>query len=213
MYDISYSFIFLGSSNAGKTKIIHNITKNQNNYTRCPTIGIDYFSTMINYNNNNIRIRIYDSGGLDRFYNLTKQYIKNISGVIICADVSNINTSDIIIKWIDTIRKESTSTIPISIIITKMEEKIDNVYNEIKFISKQYGLTNYEYSNNDKNTYIKPLTDIIDTYNDLIEKHDKLEDKDKEVFKEILHKKGIFINNYNNSSKKMIENILSYFYY
>lgn len=52
--------ILLGDAEVGKTSIVNQFINKSFNPSAEPTVGIDFFSKTIDFNNNNIRMFIYD---------------------------------------------------------------------------------------------------------------------------------------------------------
>ena len=98
--DYTYKILLLGNSCVGKTCFLLQYTDKsftENHYT---TIGIDFKIKIIELYNRLFKLQIWDSGGLERFHNITKTYIPGAHGIIIIYDVTDRNSFKNVKYWI-----------------------------------------------------------------------------------------------------------------
>ena len=96
--------IFVGDAFTGKTSIINRIIDNPFNDTYEVSIGIDFMSKNIRFRGQNIKIQIWDSAGQEKYKGLIPSYVRNSSIVFLVYDVSNKESFEHIIKWLDFVR-------------------------------------------------------------------------------------------------------------
>ena len=92
-YDYLIKIVFAGESKTGKTKLFERTKKNFNyskfkkekeNYLQ--TIGVDFSGTLINFNDKNIRLQIWDTSGDERFKTMITQYFKGSFAILLFYD-------------------------------------------------------------------------------------------------------------------------------
>ena len=115
---IRYKIVFVGDISVGKSAVVNRFIKNSFsgdydvnkkliflNMNIQATIGVDFFSKRIDYKNNSLKIQIWDSAGQERYKSLIPSYVRGSSLIFILFDVSNKNTFDNLINWINFIKQ------------------------------------------------------------------------------------------------------------
>jgi small GTP-binding protein len=115
--------LIIGDPGTGKTAFITRYTKNIFDYSSSPTIGIDYNMKIVNINDLNIRLQLYDSSGTDRFQPLTTSYYRQADFIILAYDVTNKASFLHLTKWLERIKQHAKPSIPIILIGTKIDLK------------------------------------------------------------------------------------------
>ena len=202
-YDEKYQLLIIGDSTVGKTSILCRYTDNIFNENYLATVGIDFFTKDEIFNENTIRVKIWDTAGQERYQSLSQSYYRNAQGIMIVFDVTNLDTFNHLIFWINSIKSHITdekNLIPMIIIGNKIDaderevekeeakkfaecEKIDyfetsaktgeGVENSIKFLIQKVMK-----NNKNKNTEYYKQNSIKISIRDSIKK-----DKEQEQFK------------------------------
>ena len=127
-----FKILLLGDSTVGKTTFLERYC-GEDFKQNLGTMGIDSKIKDIEKNNIEIKLRIYDTAGQERFRSIVKNYYKGADGIILIYDVSNINSFNAIKIWIESI-KESIDLEKIGFIV--VENKCD-LPDEEKKINKE----------------------------------------------------------------------------
>lgn len=56
-----------------------------------PTIGIDFISKTLNYEDRSLRLQLWDTAGQERFRSLIPSYIRDSAVAIIVYDITSLN--------------------------------------------------------------------------------------------------------------------------
>ena len=91
--------VFLGDSSVGKSNIISKYKLNEFNRNSKSTVGVEFYSKIITFNNKNIKIQIWDTAGQERFKSITKSYYKGAKGAIIVYDITRRQTFENVQEW------------------------------------------------------------------------------------------------------------------
>lgn len=86
-----------------------------------PTIGIDYRLRMITLGSKRIKCHIYDSGGSETYRALTLNYYRDVYGVFICFDVSNIDSFKHLPYWLKEVQTNCNPGVSIGLIGNKID--------------------------------------------------------------------------------------------
>ena len=92
----------IGDQCAGKTSISSCFTKNEvlkeNNYK--PTIGLGFFYKVVNYKNEQVGVKIWDTTGQEKYNSITSGYLRGLHGCFIVYDITDKNSFDNLDIWI-----------------------------------------------------------------------------------------------------------------
>ena len=100
--DIVIKLALIGEASTGKTSIskcyINGPLQNEEEYK--VTVALDFFTKILECENNLIKLQIWDTAGQERYQSLTSGYLKGVHGCIIVFDVTNRKSFERISDWI-----------------------------------------------------------------------------------------------------------------
>ena len=104
-YDYLFKIILLGDTHVGKTSIVSQfVNKNYNKYQE-PTIGVDFKVNCKTINDKKVKLYLWDTAGQEKFHSIIQSYYKNVGGGVVVYDVTNTQSYNNVIHWIEEIRK------------------------------------------------------------------------------------------------------------
>ena len=116
-----YKLVFLGDQSVGKTSIINRFIYGTFEAKDHPTVGIDFTSKTLQFENKTIRLQLWDTAGQERFRSLIPSYIRDSSVAIIVYDVTNRNSFTNLRRWIDDVRNERGNEVLLVIVGNKTD--------------------------------------------------------------------------------------------
>ena len=139
-YKYLFKFIIVGDPNIGKSCLLLRFINKE--YRNCHdlTIGVEFGYKIINIDNINIKLQIWDTAGQESFKSITRAYYRNTAGAILVYDITNIESFNNIKKWLDDINNNNTIY---SIILVGNKIDLPNrviSYNEGYTLAQQYNL-------------------------------------------------------------------------
>ena len=143
---LQLKLLALGESCIGKTSVIERYITNcfKDNYLA--TIGMDIRNKRLEINKCDIDITITDTAGQERFRSLTKMFYKGADGILIGFDLTNKNTFDQVVYWIEQIEENKNKDFPVNLVLfgNKCDKKEEIVVNDddIELLKKKY---NFQY--------------------------------------------------------------------
>ena len=103
--NFSYQFIFkiilIGDANIGKTSLINRYVTNLFNEKYLCTIGVDFMMKSIIYDNQLIKLQIWDTAGMEKYKQITTSYYRGAQAAIVCFDLTSKSSFESVTKWID----------------------------------------------------------------------------------------------------------------
>jgi small GTP-binding protein len=141
-----FEYIIVGPPEVGKTSLIIRYFDNVFINKSYNTIGIDMKHKYIyNFANYNIKLRIYDTAGQERFFPLVTNFIKNKNCILLCFSLASSHSFEeckVYSKMIQEIKDDNSIVILVGTFLD-MKNKCKNIdMNDIKNFAEE---NNYKY--------------------------------------------------------------------
>ena len=133
--------VTLGDGQVGKTSIILRYIENSFTLNYLSTIGIDSKIKKVKLKNNEeIKVKISDTAGQERFKSIASNYMKKANGILLVYDITNQKSFMDIDKWFSEINGEENIK-PIVLIGNKsdMNEEREVSIEDGQNLAKKYG--------------------------------------------------------------------------
>ena len=166
--------ITLGNSTVGKSSFMIKYIDNSFTFNYTTTLGVDFKQKKIKLKNGkDVRLRIFDTAGQERFKSVSFSFIKKADGVILIYDISDLDSFEAVDNWIKSIREIGKEKLPIVLVGNKCdlsddERKISLKEGQDK--ANEFQIPFYETSCKDGINIKEALEKLID---DIIEKGNK----------------------------------------
>ena len=99
--EIILKILILGDMSVGKTTLLLKYIDNYIPELYISTLGIDYKTKKIVYNNTNIILQIWDTAGQEKFQVVTKSFVKGSDGIIYMYDITQKQSFINIKRWLE----------------------------------------------------------------------------------------------------------------
>ena len=190
-YDKTCKILLIGDSSVGKTCLISKYAIGVFNEDYISTIGFDSRQKEEIINNEKVLVRIFDTGGQERFKSITANYLRNAEGVILVYDLTSTESFENLKFWIESIKNNlgNDDIIPIIIIGNKIDLEDARVIN--KSVAEKFAKdNNYKYFE----TSAKTGEGVDDAFREIVKqilgRNDKFDDEKEENTVKIEDKKG-----------------------
>ena len=101
--------ILVGSEADGKTSIVLRYMENTFTENYLSTLGIDSKLKKVKMENGSeIKVKIVDTAGQERYRSIAKNYIKKVNGILVNYDVTDKNSFSIADSWSNEIKNDSS---------------------------------------------------------------------------------------------------------
>jgi small GTP-binding protein len=122
LYKHIVKVIVVGNSNVGKSSLMHTYINGCFSKIQAMTIGFDFLVKNVLINNEIVRVQIWDTAGQERYRSIVSSYYRGSNATLIVYDVSNRESFNDIVKWLDMINcKSSYQNIPILLLGNKTD--------------------------------------------------------------------------------------------
>jgi small GTP-binding protein len=144
--ELTIKLLIVGDSTVGKTNFVCSIADNNFNENYFASTGVDLKKTSIKINGKTINLQLWDTAGQEKYRSMAKSLFLKAQGIFVLYDITNESSFNDLKNWIDLIKEEGNSDIPIIIVGNKMDLKDKRVVEKEKAM---------EYAKQQKMDYIE----------------------------------------------------------
>ncbi|EKE38433.1 hypothetical protein ENUP19_0311G0008 [Entamoeba nuttalli] len=102
MSTLNYKIVLVGDVATGKTALIQRLITNGFTEGHAQTIVASCQSkTIVLKDNKSVNINVWDTAGQERFRSLISNFYRGSSGIIVCYDVSENSSLDVVPTWVE----------------------------------------------------------------------------------------------------------------
>ena len=114
--------IVLGNTSVGKSSFILKYIEDKFVLNYMATLGMDFKQKKLKLKNGQeVRLRIYDTAGQERFKSVAVSFIKKAEGAILIYDIGNKATFESLEEWIKNIKESGKENLPIILVGNKCD--------------------------------------------------------------------------------------------
>ena len=200
---IHHKIIFIGDYGTGKTEIINKLVSNEgNNDIYEASIGVDFMTKTIKYENRNIKFQIWDTSGHEKYRGLIPSYVRNSSLVFLIYDINSRESFEGLENWIKFIHPtEKTKIVICGNKLHLIKREVDE--NEGWGFAKKYGLSFFEIDsrNSIRSMFYNSIAELPIFKGKIIDKEKFVKEHIEEDNREVTEANNEKDNNNNNNNK------------
>ena len=120
-YDMIFKIVLIGDTSVGKTNMLSRYISNEYNPNSQSTIGVELSTKNYIFDNNEVKVQIWDTAGQEKYRSITSSYYKGAQGCLLVYDITRKETFDNIDKWFSELKNSSNSDITAILIGNKCD--------------------------------------------------------------------------------------------
>ena len=120
-YNYLFKYIIIGDPSVGKSNLLMKFAHNKFTDEYQATIGVEFGAKNITFNNQIYRIQIWDTAGQENFRSITRAYYKNSVCAMVVYDITNKESFEHVLNWIQDIKDQSPKTVLIVLVGNKID--------------------------------------------------------------------------------------------
>lgn len=145
-WDYLYKIIIIGDVYCGKSTLLGQFCDEGFEKSYIATIGLDFKVRNVQVDDKKIRLNIWDTGGCERFKTMTKQYYRNADIALLVYDVTNRESFENIVNWMEDLKKNINKPVVTAIVGNKIDLIKEVQTSELKELSSKFHCKYYETS-------------------------------------------------------------------
>ncbi|KAK1932018.1 Ras-related protein RABB1c [Phytophthora citrophthora] len=141
-YAYLFKYIIIGDTGVGKSCLLLQFTDKRFQPVHDLTIGVEFGARMINIENKQIKLQIWDTAGQESFRSITRSYYRGAAGALLVYDITRRETFNHLTRWLEEARQNSNSNMAIMLIGNKsdLEHRRAVSFKEGEQFAKENGL-------------------------------------------------------------------------
>lgn len=145
MKNFIFKILIAGNASVGKTSLLRRYVDGMFDESSIMTVGVDFYTTELNFDNVNCLLQLWDLGGQERFRYLLENFVMGARGALLLFDLTSMPKIGDILEWVNIARLHDLN-LPILLIGTKADLEdliavddesalhLKNTFNMIDFI-------------------------------------------------------------------------------
>ena len=130
--------ILLGDSSVGKTSIINQLSNRGFNEENTSTYTSNYIEKVMNINNNEIKLNVWDTAGQEQYRSLCRLFIKDSKIIILVYDITSKKSFESLKYWYEIVENHSNEEITLGIIGNKLDLILSGNDNVSEKLAEEY---------------------------------------------------------------------------
>lgn len=118
-YAYLFKYIIIGDTGVGKSCLLLQFTDKRFQPVHDLTIGVEFGARMVNIDNKQIKLQIWDTAGQESFRSITRSYYRGAAGALLVYDITRRDTFKHLSVWLEEARQHSQSNMVIMLIGNK----------------------------------------------------------------------------------------------
>ena len=201
-YSMLFKIVIIGDTYVGKTNILSRYISNEFDPNSNSTIGVELTTKTYNFDNNDVKVQIWDTAGQEKYRSITSSYYKGAQGCLLVYDITKKKSFDNIDKWYSELKSNSDEKIYTMLLGNKsdLEENREVSIEEAEKKAKNFNIAFMETSAYNGNNINKAFNELI---NNVYQNNKHAFNQEIKV---ILKDKGVEIPQENNEENKKDSN-------
>mmetsp|Transcript_388 Transcript_388/g.442 ORF Transcript_388/g.442 Transcript_388/m.442 type:complete len:216 (+) Transcript_388:95-742(+) len=141
-YAYLFKYIIIGDTSVGKSCLLLQFTDKRFQPVHDLTIGVEFGARMINIDNKQIKLQIWDTAGQESFRSITRSYYRGAAGALLTYDITRRETFIHLSTWLEDARQHANENMTIMLVGNKsdLEHKRAVSTDEGEQFAKENGL-------------------------------------------------------------------------
>ncbi|MFX1308715.1 MAG: Rab family GTPase [Promethearchaeota archaeon] len=120
MKNYIFKILLAGNGGVGKTSLLRRYVDGYFDESTIMTVGVDFFTKELNFNNAHCLLQLWDLGGQERFRYLLENFVMGARAALLLFDLTRMPLIKDILEWVNITRLHDIN-LPILLIGTKLD--------------------------------------------------------------------------------------------
>jgi len=109
-HDITFKALLLGDPGVGKSSILSNYIKRDFKAEHNATVGVEFGSKLLEFDNQKIKLQIWDTAGQESFRSIIRSFYRDAAIVYLVYNVCRRDSFDKLDSWIEELNQNAVTT-------------------------------------------------------------------------------------------------------
>ena len=162
-YTMLFKIVIIGDTYVGKTNILSRYISNEFDPNSNSTIGVELTTKTYNFDNNDVKVQIWDTAGQEKYRSIKSSYYKGAQVCLLVYDITKKKSFDNIDKWYSELKSNSDEKIYTMLLGNKsdLEENREVSIEEAEKKAKNFNIAFMETSAYNGNNINKAFNELI----------------------------------------------------
>ena len=120
MKNYIFKILIAGNASVGKTSLLRRYVDGMFDQSSIMTVGVDFFTKEINFDNLHCLLQLWDLGGQERFRYLLENFVMGARAALLLFDLTRMPIINDILGWVNIARLHDIN-LPIILVGTKLD--------------------------------------------------------------------------------------------
>lgn len=120
-YAYLFKYIIIGDTGVGKSCLLLQFTDKRFQPVHDLTIGVEFGARLINIDQNQIKLQIWDTAGQESFRSITRSYYRDAAGALLVYDITRRESFNHLNRWLEEARQNGNPNMTIMLIGNKSD--------------------------------------------------------------------------------------------
>jgi Ras-related protein Rab-2A len=120
-YAYLFKYIIIGDTGVGKSCLLLQFTDKRFQPVHDLTIGVEFGARMVQIDNRQIKLQIWDTAGQESFRSITRSYYRGAAGALLVYDITRRETFNHLTRWLEEARQNANQSMVIMLIGNKSD--------------------------------------------------------------------------------------------
>ena len=121
-YAYLFKYIIIGDTGVGKSCLLLQFTDKRFQPVHDLTIGVEFGARMVQIDNRQIKLQIWDTAGQESFRSITRSYYRGAAGALLVYDITRRETFNHLTRWLEEARQNANQSMVIMLIGNKVRQ-------------------------------------------------------------------------------------------
>ena len=120
-YAYLFKYIIIGDTGVGKSCLLLQFTDKRFQPVHDLTIGVEFGARLVNIDQNQIKLQIWDTAGQESFRSITRSYYRDAAGALLVYDITRRESFNHLNRWLEEARQNGNPNMTIMLIGNKSD--------------------------------------------------------------------------------------------
>ena len=120
-YSYLFKYIVIGDTGVGKSCLVLQFIDNRVRDNHDITIGVEFGAKVVQHENTNIKLQIWDTAGQENFRSITRSYYRSAAGALLVYDITREQSFLNLVNWMEEVKENGNPKMVVLLVGNKSD--------------------------------------------------------------------------------------------